>query len=622
MSELPNPLLPTSTAPPNITKETAIFYDSQEMMKTYQQIVRNAKTRISYCEGSTIPSLNVDVLSIKKIITDRYTKDIKFRYITEITKYNLKYCKDLEGIVELRHLEGVKVNFIVTETEYLAIGTSEENRAGSQAIYSIEKALVEQQNNVFETLWNNATPSEQRIKEIEGGDTFGSTEIIQSPQHIQNLFIKTVKSAKKEILLIFPTLNTFFREEQIGIIKLLKEKTTEQNVNVKVLSPINPRIRSILQDILVTPNNGKEENKVGEELEQQPPELVEVKKDQGNQFFEVRSIDVKLGEIVTTVTIVLVDRKNSLVIEKVDDSKKNFVDAIGLAVYSTSKPTVVSYISIFENLWKQVELYQQLKINDKIQKEFINIAAHELRTPTQSILGYAELASTNKELLEHDALGSIDAIYRNAKRLHRLIKDILDVTRIESQTFHFNNERLDLHEVVEAVVLDVQQTITTTTKRKISVIYNNIPEETKVVNKGNIIVEADRQRIAQVLHNLLDNAVKFSKDGDAILVTLEQTNQNDINEAKKQKPSQQSEVTVKVRDQGTGIHPDILPRLFTKFASKSLIGTGLGLYLSKRIIESQGGKISGWNNTNSSGATFEFSLPLADYAISEHSNHN
>src|SRR6476620_6262253 len=206
MRELPNPLLPTSTTPPNITKETDIFYDSQEMMKTYQQIVRNARTRISYCEESTIPSLNLDVLSIKKIITDRYAKDLKFRYITEITKNNLKYCKDLEGIVELRHLEGVKVNFVVTETEYLAIGTTEESRSGSQAIYSIEKALVEQQNNVFETLWSNATPSEQRIKEIEGGDTFGSTEIIQNPQHIQNLFIKTVKSAKQEILLIFPTL--------------------------------------------------------------------------------------------------------------------------------------------------------------------------------------------------------------------------------------------------------------------------------------------------------------------------------------------------------------------------------------------------------------------------------
>ena len=324
------------------------------------------------------------------------------------------------------------------------------------------------------------------------------------------------------------------------------------------------------------------------------------------------SIDVKLGEIVTTVTIVLVDRNISLVIEKVDDSKQNFVDAIGLAVYSTSKPTVVSYISIFENLWKQVELYQKLKINDKIQKEFINIAAHELRTPTQSILGYAELASTDKELLKHDALGSIDAIYRNAKRLHRLIKDILDVTRIESQTFHFNNERLDLRELVEAVVSDIQQTITTTAKRKISVIYISIPEETNAVNKDNIIVEADRQTIAQVLQNLIDNAVKFSKDGDSIVVTLEQTNHNDNSKARKEKTPQQRDVIIKVKDNGTGIHPDILPRLFTKFASKSLIGTGLGLYLSKKIIESQGGKIMGWNNTNSSGATFAFSLPMAD----------
>ena len=132
---------------------------------------------------------------------------------------------------------------------------------------------------------------------------------------------------------------------------------------------------------------------------------------------------------VTTATILVVDRKASLAIEKVNDSSERFIEAVGLSSYSTSQPTVISYLSIFENFWNQLELYQKLKQHDKMQQEFINIAAHELRTPAQSILGYAELAMTDPPI---EIKSFIDAMYRNAFRIQKLTKDILDVTRIES----------------------------------------------------------------------------------------------------------------------------------------------------------------------------------------------
>jgi signal transduction histidine kinase len=120
--------------------------------------------------------------------------------------------------------------------------------------------------------------------------------------------------------------------------------------------------------------------------------------------FDLRSINTSSEETaVSTVTIVVVDKKESLVFEKTDDTKENFIEAVGSATYSNSKPTVLSYISIFKNLWKHVDLYEQLKTHDKMQKEFINIASHEMKTPTQAIIGYADLIKKHPEKRRHDA---------------------------------------------------------------------------------------------------------------------------------------------------------------------------------------------------------------------------
>jgi signal transduction histidine kinase len=241
-----------------------------------------------------------------------------------------------------------------------------------------------------------------------------------------------------------------------------------------------------------------------------------------------------------------------------------------------------------------------------MQREFINIAAHELRTPAQSILGYAELASIDPKYTEEQKKELfVDVIYRNAVRLHRLIRDILDVTRIESHTLNLNKERFNLDDVTTNVVLDVQTQSVATRSGKVYVTYkvdvNNISG-----NNDAIFLEADRERIIQVLHNLLNNAIKFSKVGSTVSVTVTKRNQEDANSEK----GEQGEIVVKVEDTGIGIHPEIMPRLFTKFAKKSLTGTGLGLYISKSIIEAHGGKIWAQNNSSGNGATFAFSLPF------------
>ena len=225
------------------------------------------------------------------------------------------------------------------------------------------------------------------------------------------------------------------------------------------------------------------------------------------------------------------------------------------------------------------EALEQLKDHDRMQREFINVAAHELRTPTQAIIGYSDLFYLRPESREL----AIKAIARNAERLERLTHDILDVTRIEGHRLDLNKEKFDISEVVASAIEDTMRRVDDNND---SIKFQYTPRK--------IVVEADRMRISQVVSNLLGNAVKFTKQGTVYISA----------------DSKDGEAIVSVKDSGTGIDPEIVSRLFTKFTSKSQTGTGLGLFISKSIIEAHGGRIWAENNKDSKGATFTFRMPL------------
>ena len=238
---------------------------------------------------------------------------------------------------------------------------------------------------------------------------------------------------------------------------------------------------------------------------------------------------------------------------------------------------------------KTAELRQaneQLKIHDSMQKEFINVAAHELRTPTQAILGYAELSQMQGSNVNKDE--ALSKIVKNAERLQRLTEDILDVTRIESQTLKLDKRKFDLRDMAASVLDDYRNRIQN--GKNLGLVLLNADKAAFVV--------ADKGRISQVLSNLVSNALKFTKSG-TVSVSIEEVKNDDYNK----------EFIAAVKDTGTGIDSDIMPRLFTKFVSKSQTGTGLGLFISKSIVEAHGGRIWAENNPDGKGATFRFSLP-------------
>jgi signal transduction histidine kinase len=273
---------------------------------------------------------------------------------------------------------------------------------------------------------------------------------------------------------------------------------------------------------------------------------------------------------------------------------------------------------------KTAELRQaneQLKTHDKMQKEFINVAAHELRTPIVPIIGFSELLYSRIKGRQQQQKGQgqqekeeeemAETILRNANRLAQLTEDILDVTRIESNTLKLKKERFNLNDVILDAVGDYREQIAN----------SNVKLMYEPGNNNTFVVEADRRRVTQVISNLLNNSIKFTKEGRVTVTTT--IRRKDVVVADRDNNhgdggGGSEEVIIAIKDTGSGIDPELTPRLFTKFASKSYQGTGLGLFISKSIVEAHGGKIWAENNSNNGsdsdrkheGATFYFTLPV------------
>src|SRR5215217_1390320 len=532
-------------------ERTEMLIGPEVTTKRAWELFSNISNKLDVCASSAAPSIAMTIF--RDAYKSMKSRGIKIRWVTDITKDNLTHCKDLMQYAEVRHISYLNENFRMSETEYIEATTTKEGLPIPKLIYSNSKEIIGQQQYIFETLWDKAVPAEHRIKEIEQEIESQRIAVIYDARQALELYHWLIMSAEKEIKVVFPTTNALIRQDKAGILFLLQEAAAVKKCQVKVLMPNDELIRNFI------PTNNNSNN------------------------ISTRFIDHEEGG---KATILIVDNKVSFVMELKDDSKETFHEAIGLSTYSNSKAGVLSYVSMFESLWKQTELYEKLKSHEKMQKEFINIAAHELRTPTQAILGYAELSKMQGSNVNKDE--ALSKIVKNAERLQRLTEDILDVTRIESQTLKLDKRKFDLRDMAASVLDDYRNRIQN--GKNVGLVLLNADKAAFVV--------ADKRRISQVLSNLVSNALKFTKSG-TVSVSIEEVKNDDYNK----------EFIAAVKDTGTGIDSDIMPQLFTKFVSKSQTGTGLGLFISKSIVEAHGGRIWAENNPDGKGVTFRFSLP-------------
>ncbi|HSF51121.1 MAG TPA: HAMP domain-containing sensor histidine kinase [Nitrososphaeraceae archaeon] len=436
---------------------------------------------------------------------------------------------------------------------------------------------------VFDTFLDKAIPTSDEIQEIKKNNNKSSKpilKVIKNPEETIRTAINLVQSAEDEVLLLFSSANGFYRRMILGDGFLTLQRlqdTTKGNIIVRILTPFDKKIVDAVNRLKAK----------GVHIRYLPEALY------------------------LTVTFLIVDRKFSMTAELVNDYTESPAESLGLSTFSNSKVTVLYYISMFENLWKQSDLYEKtenlyekLKKTNETQIQFIKETAHEIRNPIQSILGLAQVMLSNKNLDPGHIEDLLRIIIKNAKKIKFLTDNILDAARIDSQLLTLNMEKFDLVESVKDLLKDLNNQIQ---NKKISLIlkcneeysldplYFSIKRDSDLKLEFSILLVADKLRLNQVFLNLINNAINVAQEGEIIVFLERQDNNNTV--------------LVRITDDGPGIPSNIKDKIFTKFVTGSKSGTGLGLYICKNIIEKHGGKIWAENNKNK-GANFNFTIPM------------
>ncbi len=534
--------------------KTKIIENPEEVIKEIGRLTASSNKLDTCLTSGGLQYSHNYFFEIKKKLLEKQQKGEHegIRYITNIDSSNLQISKlYLESGIQIRHMKNLPpMSFGVSDKEIaVTIEKMEEGKRIQSLLISSELLYVKHFTSLFEEIWRNGIDAAVQIRNIEEGHELANVDVLPNPEESLRKAWTMVGSAKEEVLLMFATSSAFRRQAKMGALQVLIRTIQDNHAKVRILIPDDGNAAGLVQQI--------------------------------NRVLPQGSIRVMDGSLKSSITAVITDRRQLMLFELKDDRKETSYEAIGLALHIDSRTLALSYGALFDNLWKQRELYEKLEAHDKMQKEFINIAAHELRTPIQPILGLSGILQDSVHKDPEKVY--IEIILRNARRLEKLTEDLLDVTRIESHSLHLNRDLFNLKDVVIAQMKD----------------YKKLADDNRIelyYDPKDVIVSGDKARITQVIANLLRNAINFTERGGSISIRSDTNNDH---------------VVIRMRDTGSGISPEIYPKLFTKFATKSEKGTGLGLFISKSIIEAHGGRIWAQNNTDDKGATFTFTLPLA-----------
>jgi two-component system, OmpR family, sensor histidine kinase VicK len=572
----------------NHSSVTQVLYGEQSITNTLSQFL-SRQNGIDLCSDSKTIAQIIEIY--KSTIPAHSTRpEIRVRFLTDINKDNISLYKELVKITkEVRHLEGIKANFAVRNKEYVGIVSLEKEsrqqeisqlspQSQSHIIYSNVSGIIEQHQYLFNSLWEKAIPAEHRILELEEGKQAEFFDIVTDNKKTTQILIDLINTAANEVVLLLPNDKSLVRIDRLGIIDSLVKASQNKGV-IKIICPLS-----------------KENLQIQKKIANNAPDIL-----------ILNGANSRHG-------LYIVDNRKFLRVELVKPEAESFSEAIGFAVYSNNERSAELFRWMFELLWNNRIANEESSRINQMEQEFVNIAAHELRSPAQSILGYSELLLGDSKYRDENEYRSLGAIYRNSIRLSKLTKDLLDLARIENQVLKLYKQRFNLKQVIELVIEDIQRR-----KQALNLGTNSVDSQgnakitllplirgRKYDSSMDVVIEADMEWIVQVLTNLLDNALRFTRKNSTISVNMQ------IEEYGKSR-----DVVVNVRDNGAGIDREILPKLFTKYntRSSSISGTkglGLGLYISRNIIEAHGGRIWAKNNGTGKGATFSFSLPLPD----------
>lgn len=525
------------------------------------------------------------------------------RVLVEVSRDNLNIVKKfINSNIEVRHLKKEPpIYFAVTDLNVLAtIERMEEEDMTESILYSNDPQYIYRFKRIFERFWSDSKSAEEIIGFIENNEVVPVLETIENPEKTLSVIKELISSATNEILGILPTFDAFQRQVDIGMFDLIKKVSQEKKLIIKIL----------VTDKINLPE-GRSNIKIGKNKKHsiiiRRKNFQEIKLESEDKEFTIDSIDgltmrsISSQSIRPQLGLVVVDRSRSIIVESKKTKSEKQIDHIGMSSYSNSTQISASCGTIFLALWNysimfdlMEKSYKRLKIQDGMQKEFIDIVAHELRTPLQSILGLTDIVKERTQEVENRRL--LETVIENGTRLYRFVENVLTATKLEGLFSQLPREVFDLVILIKDIVKNYD-----TKFQNIDKLSLPHTKEIDIKFKSHDAVhqvKANKLQISMVLTNLIDNSINFipvTRKG-LILIVIKRVGDN---------------VLVHVKDNGEGIHPEILPRLFTKFATRSFYGSGLGLYNCRKIIHMHHGGLWAENNPkNEKGATFSFSLPL------------
>jgi signal transduction histidine kinase len=554
-----------------VLKEIKILKNIDEILGKGKEILEFSYEFLLCSRVSGLRLAYNNYFSLYEKIIDKY-KNGEHKGIKLVTTIVDKDAADLvkkflDIGVQIRHVKNMPpIDFAVSDKEIVA--TTEKTEEPEEIIKSLlvsnEQAYVNHFVFIFNEMWRDAIDARERILMIEQGIEPDFVEVINEPQRAKRVLMDLAKSVREEALFILPNDKAMIRVDNLDIIDYLIN-ASQNGANVKIICPLSKENSDIVKKI-------------------------------SNNASNIRILN---GNISST-GMLIADNTKFFRAELKDPYAEEFIGAIGFPIYSNSKPSVESFRSIFELLWNERVLNEELKRTETMQKEFIDVAAHELRNPIQPILALSDnlLSKGEGDIKQYGEL--LNVIHRSAKKLQRLTEDILDVSRIESQTLKLNKNQFNLKEVTTHTLADFKTQLKSEGKD------NKIKLDFVSKENEDTSVYADLGRITQVISNLLSNAVKFTEDGS---ITVKMKREKDNNAANN---NRHELIVVSIRDTGKGIDPAVKDKLFEKFETRSEKGIGLGLYISRKIMEAHGGRIWAENNGDGKGATFSFNLPIAN----------
>src|SRR5829696_5471863 len=498
-------------------EKTEVFHGEENAMKILLQTMSNVQKEALVCADANSAAFSIGVASIKKGYNDFKRRGVRTRFITEITSQNLEYVKELRNYAEVRHLDTVKGNMAVSETEYIATATLEGAKPITQTIYSNAKPILDQQRYFFENLWIKAIRADQRIREIEEGIEPHITKIIESPEDIISRARHVIETSNHlSVCSDFGGLKMIETIASDSIKKTLEKSQNGEHKGVRWIGTIDKEDMDLVQrflafgmeikHIIYTPLNFsvtdkefnftvsnmtdgsvapnllvsnelpyiKQFNSLFEKLWSQgvkaADRILEIEKGVEPDFFEVINDKNKAAELLLSLSklakeevlfllpsdkalirmkrlgvldalqeaslqgvnvrvicpvtdisaeiverlrvesqiklakgnesesgIMIIDSSRFMSAELVNPTSETFSEAIGIALYSNSKRSTSMLRSFFNSLWNQAELYKRLELQEKMEKEFINMAAHEIRTPMQPLLGMTDILMSQFE---------------------------------------------------------------------------------------------------------------------------------------------------------------------------------------------------------------------------------